>query len=1823
MNIKQIRKIALFLLWIFLGELLAPSLAFCLTSGPNQPEVSSFTPIHSTEMVDLFTGDLNYNIPLLDVGGYPINIGYHSGIGMDQEASWTGLGWNINVGAVTRNVRGIPDDFKGEFITRKLHMLPNKTYGVHVGAGLELAGKETKAISSQLQYTLGAKYNNFYGLGIEKSLHLGLSVGMGSKYKMNGGLGLHSSSDEGLTIQPTLGLSRSIFHSDQMDTRLGLHLGLSFNSQAGLKNLSMDTHLAIQYDQGGASQNSFHIAPSSGAIFNQGLPTYTPQLEIPLWNYSFTGNFKLGNAYFALHPNASLGGYYSAQELVFDEVSNPAFGYMYSGAGQIFPNAVLDFNREKEIPFSRNTTDLPIPNLTYDIYSFTAHGGGGSFRPFRGDVGHVFDPYTYTSSDGGSASEEIGIGNVFHAGADIAETHVFSASGDWTQENMANASLTFKDKNSNPFYEASYFKDATEKTEDTDPTFMASIGGYIPQKIGLKKNTSFHILANNKYIDKHGVETPISYLTVRKKRENRKKLISTLKYDEMSAAGLQAFVNQHAKAHHIAEITSLGTDGKRFVYGLPVYNFNQEEVSFSVGQNLYGEVKARKHDAHSGLVFYNTLDDSKENKMGIDNYYSHTILPPYAYAYLLTAVLSPDYADADNIRGPSDFDIGDYTLFGYKKMKAFNWRIPYGEHSASYNEVLKTDLNDDRASYLYGQKEIYYPDTIKTKNYLAIFYTSNREDACGVHDKSGKMDTTVLLQKLDSISLFVKDEFYHKRINGKFPVALKKVHFEYDYSLCPGIPNNLHGEGKLTLKKIYFSFGNSNLARLSPYAFSYHAFNPSYNLKGYDRWGNYKNNDHANDDPLASAADMPNSEYPYVLQDKSLADQNANAWSLEKIYLPSGGIIKIRMESDDYAYVQNKRAMQMFPIFKTSNSSQNLLTDISDEHSKLYFQGKSGTQMKDYIDFNEKIYFRFLMELTPGHFEYISGYGDLDTYGFDSATGEGYVQMKPVFMNDKSGIKVSPIAKAALQFLRLHKPKWAWGEEISGEPSMGKDFLNAMLASSFVKNIKEVLEGPNQSLYSKGYCHKAIMNKSWIRLNNPTKKKLGGGSRIAEIRMDDHWNEMTAHAENSFEYGRLYEYALDDGTSSGVACYEPLIGGDENPFRKPVFFSEEHLLAPDDEHYLEEPFGESFFPAPSVGYSRVAVRNIPIKHVKRHAAGKSVYEFYTSKDFPIITDRTPMEHIEEKSNPFSLFSLFHISSKNYLTATQGYTIELNDMNGKPRSEKMYKEDSKLPFHSVEYTYQCKPYLQDSYRLDNVVTVVESNGDIRNSEIGVFSDVFSDMREQTTAVTSSSISPNIDAFVLMGYPLILGMIWPSEATEKTQFRSAVQCKVFQKSGLLKQVLTFDDGAIQMSENLAYDAESGEVILTSIVNDFNDPIYSIDFPAYWYYREMGLASRNTGLLFQLKSSGSRYAYFPKANEHFIPGDEILFTQGNSFFKGWISQVLPDSITVIDRVGKFLTSGNYDGKIIRSGFKNQVTADMQKLLLKSNPLFHLSTNSFENILQASAVEFLNKKKSFCNCLGTANINLSINPFVNGLAGSWLPFKSYTYLSDRSRSSNRNFTDIRNDGIFSDFSAFFKIRNHQWEKDPLNWTYTNELTELSASNELERKDALGIFNSNVYGYKHSLPIAVATNAQYREIGVDNFEDYHLQNCADNHFKFKNTMDHVVTAESHSGRYCMKVGMGKSAELYRNLNTMCMPEKCNLSFVETDIDLVKKHLEVKNASQPIHFEWNVLYGKPDFQLLDQSPIAESALMISQKNWEADIIAIDSKGCQIQKKISH
>lgn len=78
--------------------------------------------------------------------------------------------------------------------------------------------------------------------------------------------------------------------------------------------------------------------------------------------------------------------------------------------------------------------------------------------------------------------------------------------------------------------------------------------------------------------------------------------------------------------------------------------------------------------------------------------------------------------------------------------------------------------------------------------------------------------------------------------------------------------------------------------------------------------------------------------------------------------------------------------------------------------------------------------------------------------------------------------------------------------------------------------------------------------------------------------------------DKEFTYGQEYTYGDEHG-SFGVAAYEPMVGADENPWRQPVYaINPTNALTPDERFYQETPFGESLFPSPVVGYSKVVVR---------------------------------------------------------------------------------------------------------------------------------------------------------------------------------------------------------------------------------------------------------------------------------------------------------------------------------------------------------------------------------------------------------------------------------------------------------------------------------------------------------------------------------------------------------------------------------------------------------------------------------------------------------
>jgi hypothetical protein len=149
---------------------------------------------------------------------------------------------------------------------------------------------------------------------------------------------------------------------------------------------------------------------------------------------------------------------------------------------------------------------------------------------------------------------------------------------------------------------------------------------------------------------------------------------------------------------------------------------------------------------------------------------------------------------------------------------------------------------------------------------------------------------------------------------------------------------------------------------------------------------------------------------------------------------------------------------------------------------------------------------------------------------------------------------------------------------------------------------------------------------------------MGGGLRVKKIRIHDDWTVMSgvATAENGI-YGQTYEYTTQASgwngqtmtISSGVASYEPAMGGDENPFKEPINFVEKTFLTKPKYFYLERPMGEAYFPGPTIGYSKVTVRNIG-SDGSVGETGKTVNEFYTAKDFPTKVEELPMERRQPK-----------------------------------------------------------------------------------------------------------------------------------------------------------------------------------------------------------------------------------------------------------------------------------------------------------------------------------------------------------------------------------------------------------------------------------------------------------------------------------------------------------------------------------------------------------------------------------------------------------------
>ena len=1311
---KYIKPIACFLALSILIEICLPTTVYALTGGPSQPEVQSFEPAGTSEMVDLFSGDFNYNIPLLDVDGYPINISYHSGIGMDDEASWVGLGWNINPGVINRSMRGLPDDFSGDEVNNEFNIRTNRTIGLNTDLkSLEIFGLQLP--KNTLPINFGVRYNNYKGVGYNFGTSLGRALG-----PFEAGLGLKYDSEGGFGIAPSISFSKTLIDEEKEAIGgLKMSVGGAFNSRSGMQSLNYGGSFTPQNHK--KVENKIGLSGSSSYSF--GTKTWVPSISMPMRSISVSLNATVGTDFFGSHPGVRFGGSYSEQSLLNRSVSKKAYGYYYEQNNN-GDDVLRDFNRERDGSFNENSTNLPLANHTYDILSASGQGIGGSFRSKRSDIPSLHDDRAKTSNVGGSVGLEFGVGNLVHSGVDVMVNYNSTESGLWQKGNSLLPLYTFK-RSAHADYEPAYFKSKGDVTPVDKDFHEAQFGDEAVRPNTLNGNVISPSYKKKKNTSQESYALPKdrNNTNIAKQRAKRNQVMSFLSADEAQVFGKQSKiehipinslytdnefvateidrVDANKKAWHMSEISVLKEDGMRYIYGIPAYNNKTVEKTFNIGSQTNISTVCQTGEA----TYSAGVDNTKGNTQGLDYFFSGTTTPAYAHSFLLTGVLSPDYVDLTN-DGISDDDLGSAVKFNYTRAhENYRWRVPYNQNKANYSEGLKSNTNDDKASYAYGEKEIWYAHSVEGKNHVALFKISSREDGLGVLGEDGGKDVNQKQYKLDKIELYAKQDLIRNGVNA---TPIKVVHLKYDYDLCPNVDNNSgvvvtgnDSKGKLTLTEIYFTYGKSGKGRLNSYKFNYSSVNPGYELKGHDMWGNYKP---APGNCCGSEANLSNSDFPYVDQDKVQADLNATAWTLTEVQLPSGGKILIDYESDDYAYVQNRQAMQMFKIkgFGYDNEG-NIVKDenkiYSDVHYDLvFFELKSAITGPDaaaelkqkYLSGIEDLQFTVFADINnKGQYEYVKGYAetDLSRCGVVDNGNTGWVAMKKVKIGDKHPVnrnkEVSPVARGVWNFARMNAPHLVYPYSPDNAADVKKQMLSLL---AIYTDVFRMVEGFNHSLELQHFGEKFNKEKSWLRLLSPDKSKLGGGARVKKIRMNDNWATMGSvnTGASDEEYGQEYSYTMEEKQSngetwtisSGVASFEPGIGRDENPFVLPRVVTVENKLVPNEDILMEEPIGESFYPGPSVGYRKVTVKSLTKTGVTRTGTGKEVSEFYTAYDYPVIVTETRLHQINQENKPF--WSVLYNKREESVTASQGYVIELNDMHGKPKARWSYAENNDKP-----------------------------------------------------------------------------------------------------------------------------------------------------------------------------------------------------------------------------------------------------------------------------------------------------------------------------------------------------------------------------------------------------------------------------------------------------------------------------------------------------------------------------------------------------------------
>lgn len=1428
-----------------------------------------------TEWVDLFTGDFNFSIPLFELpassGNYPISLNYRSGNYKDTQSSWVGLGWQLSVQNIHRKVNGLPDEFAGDEIQALHDIAPGITIGAGAGVGQEVFGKTRKEQSGDVRInSFNVFQNNYTGLG----------------YAINNNAGYHTA----LGSEGTRLFNNNPFYD-------GSH-ALSSELQTQIK------HPALR----------------------------APLLPVAIQNKTTTFTQKTGNAWAGHFSHGFITGYYNVQKLVHEGkwMSYPAFGAFHPEQPEQ-ENAVVDVFRNAHSPVTR-TSDLPASRLQQD--EFILHDAaldqnlvGSNLRPclLPQSVRHIT-----------TISKGIGKDNAIfsHQGHNNSILNAQSYAGTWKDETGVSESLrTFtlsgRDRSldlQNSKYGVRY---NNVTSFSTDPFRLKLSGSGKDVKISDLLNIDDAKLTE-RIASVEGKGSVVQILTNHDVlNAGGNELLPHLRITYSDVNGSEMKFNRAAyPKHHIASITTIESDGKRYNYGLPSYVLTHEEVVFSgTSEGNGGLVKVG--NGNNELPAYQHKD--------IDKYLSYVKTPAYAESFLLTSIVGTDYIDIHNDGVTSD-DAGYWVKFKYKKTttdtRPFRQRNPFVMAHLAEGNVSK---RDDKGLYTYAEKELWYVQEIETSTHVARFITEDRMDAYGA---AGRLQDQpafgVQQQALTEIRLFSKNDLEN---------PVKVVKLQYDYSLFSGeVSDNISGKGKLTLKKLWFENYNNTRGSQNPYLFEY-GLNSRPGSKT-DRWGVQS----------LSSSDPLQPSYVDQTADRTLRDQAVAIGNLKSLITPAGKKIEVLYESDDYGYVQHHIAQQMMPLAGDAS--------INDQDMKVLFRlesaipgNASGKERQElistYLPENGKIDFRIRINLQSkgeNKFDWVTGSASIDrtkSPGLEKDASGNYTHGYFYLIPEEGR---HPFSLQAWQQLRDKVP---FVMEVPGEPEFTTDEqrqwnqVERLVATA--AQVRKIHENYFDHCNAKGWGREIDLAHSYVRLNSPDKVKLGGDARVRQITIEDQWSE-----DERDVYGYWLDYSREENgkiISSGVAQNEPSTGSEEN-----VLLANFPQLA-------------DFYPSASVGYSQVHAYtlasaslagkslqgNLPFHRgegVTFGTKGAIVYEFYTAREFPTIVQATNRDNESYAVDAIDIVV-------NQLVASQGYSVVNNDMHGKLKSIAWLRQLPSGAFVTAPVAYEQHEYFSESLIYDDkkVFALVnrfaeEGDGSLAPTgnptwALGQREEAYIDLSEISDISFFTGTEENVDdlsmsLFEASELPITVNGVASDVSFVSTTLKTAVLGRFITQHAVKKSATFYRDGAVEQHQYLKFDKTSGVPVFLSKSGGTKKETFEKIIPAYTKYKSMGPASLNLDKELAIADLKKRkdgiYTFSAKAATLHAGDELVLFTEDAE--RSSIALTRAVYLGVVNGVHQLgsdleLDGKGYHAKIVRSGYRNQVEAPAGKIVTAAGEL------------------------------------------------------------------------------------------------------------------------------------------------------------------------------------------------------------------------------------------------------------------------------------------------